>query len=105
MEQIVDLQMQEIRERMDEQAITVELTEAARKWLAGEGYDPAFGARPLKRAIQKYLEDPMAEVIIEASIKEGDTIAVGFDENKEEITVKVQKSRKPASKSEESKKS
>jgi ATP-dependent Clp protease ATP-binding subunit ClpC len=54
-----------------------------------KGFDPQYGARPLKRAIQKYLEDPMAEVFIRASVVEGDTIVVGFNKKKEEITVRV----------------
>ncbi|NIP14076.1 MAG: AAA domain-containing protein, partial [Pseudomonadales bacterium] len=56
MEQIVDLQMKEIRERLEERGIAVELTEAARQWLAAEGYDSAFGARPLRRTLQRYVE-------------------------------------------------
>jgi ATP-dependent Clp protease ATP-binding subunit ClpB len=53
MEEIVVLQMKEVQDRLNDHNITVELTDAARKWLAKEGYDPAFGARPLRRAIQK----------------------------------------------------
>ena len=58
--QIVDLQMKDIRERMGEQGLTVELTDAARLWLAKQGFDPAYGARPLKRALQKYIESPLS---------------------------------------------
>ena len=52
---------------------------------------PTYGARPLKRAIQKYLEDPMAEVLIKANLKEGDSINVGFNSAKSEIKIKIQK--------------
>ncbi len=58
-------------------------------FLAEKGYDPQFGARPLKRAIQKYLEDEMAEIIIKLSISEGDTISVGFDKKNEKLLIRI----------------
>jgi ATP-dependent Clp protease ATP-binding subunit ClpC len=92
MEQIVDLQMKEIRERLNEFGVHVELTDEARKWLARQGYDPAFGARPLRRALQKYLESPLSiELlggkfspgrIIIADIRDGDG-ALRFREKQE----------------------
>ena len=57
----------------------IKMSEAAKDFIAEKGYDIQFGARPLKRAIQKYLEDPMAEVIIKSNMKEGDTIAISFE--------------------------
>ena len=60
MVKIVDLQMKEIQERMGDSGLTIELTDAARQWLAETGYDFAFGARPLRRALQKYLESPLS---------------------------------------------
>ena len=54
--------------------------------MADKGFDPKFGARPLNRAIQKYLEDPIAEEILKAELAKGDTITVGFDKKKEELT-------------------
>jgi ATP-dependent Clp protease ATP-binding subunit ClpC len=80
MERIVDLQMQEIRSRLSEQGIAVELTEAARKWLAREGFDPAFGARPLRRALQKHVESPLSVMILEGKFKTGDTVVVDYAE-------------------------
>ena len=68
----------------------IKLTETAKTFIAEKGYDIQFGARPLKRAIQKYLEDPMAEVLIKSDMKEGDTISVGFNKKTEEITIKIQ---------------
>jgi ATP-dependent Clp protease ATP-binding subunit ClpC len=62
--EIIDILMHEIAERMAEKGISFTLTEKAREWLADKGYDPSFGARPLKRALQTYLEDPMAEEIL-----------------------------------------
>ena len=63
----------------------------ARDYIAERGFDANFGARPLKRAIQKYLEDPMAEVLIKANLHEGDIINVGFNSAKSEIKIKIQK--------------
>jgi ATP-dependent Clp protease ATP-binding subunit ClpC len=80
MERIVDLQMQEIRSRLSEQGIAVDLTEAARIWLAREGYDPAFGARPLRRALQKHVESPLSVMILEGKFKAGDTVVVDYAE-------------------------
>jgi ATP-dependent Clp protease ATP-binding subunit ClpC len=74
MEEIVDLQMQEIRERLQERGVTVELTEAARKWLAKEGYDPAFGARPLRRTLQRYVESPFSKRILRGEFQPGDQV-------------------------------
>ena len=76
MEQIVDLQMKEVQDRLNEYNIKVELTEAARKWLAKEGYDPAFGARPLRRAIQKYVESPLSVELLGGAIPSGSSISV-----------------------------
>ena len=74
MEQIVDLQMMEIRERLEERGITVELTDAARKWLAKEGYDPAFGARPLRRTLQRHVESPLSKRILRGEFVTGDHV-------------------------------
>jgi ATP-dependent Clp protease ATP-binding subunit ClpC len=84
MTQIVDLQMKEVSERMSEHNLTVELTSAARDWLAKVGYDPAFGARPLKRALQKYVEGPLSISLLSGQFAQGDHILVDTDgpENK-----------------------
>ena len=76
MEQIVDLKMEEVRQRLDDHGLKVELSESARKWLAEEGYDPAFGARPLQRALQKFVESPLSVKILQGEFKEGDTVIV-----------------------------
>ena len=65
------------------------ITPEAKDFIASKGYDVQYGARPLKRAIQKYLEDEMAEVIIQATVSEGDIIEVGFDKETEKITTKI----------------
>src|SRR5512143_1708070 len=85
MEEIVDLQMKEIQERLNEYRINVELTEAARKWLAKEGYDPAFGARPLRRAIQKYVESPLSVELLGGKYKDGATVLVDVDAENNQI--------------------
>ncbi|WP_084668976.1 ATP-dependent Clp protease ATP-binding subunit [Spirulina major] len=74
--QIVTIQLQRIRNLLDEQSITLELTEAAKDHLVEAGYDPVYGARPLKRAIQRELENPMATKILENTFGEGDTVQV-----------------------------
>jgi ATP-dependent Clp protease ATP-binding subunit ClpC len=82
---IVDLQMQEVRDRLEERGLNVELTELARKWLADEGYDPAFGARPLRRALQKHVESPLSVKLLKGEFSEGDTIIVDVDDLKENL--------------------
>ena len=64
------------RLRCPDRKITVELEPAAREWLADKGYEPAYGARPLKRVIQKSLQDPLAELILAGGVKDGDTVSV-----------------------------
>ena len=82
MAQIVDLQMKEVSERLSERGLHVQVTPAARNWLANEGYDPAFGARPLQRALQKYVESPLSVRLLEGKFNEGDTILVDVEEDK-----------------------
>jgi ATP-dependent Clp protease ATP-binding subunit ClpC len=79
-ERIVDLQMREIQERLSEHGLRVELTEAARQWLAREGFDPAFGARPLRRALQKHVESPLSVQMLRGDFKSGDVVTVDYVE-------------------------
>ncbi len=76
MGQIVDIQMGRLQKLVDDRKITIELDDAARTWLANRGYDPAYGARPLKRVIQKQVQDPLAEQILAGGVKDGDTVKV-----------------------------
>ncbi|WP_108663431.1 ATP-dependent chaperone ClpB [Acuticoccus kandeliae] len=71
---IVDIQMARVRQLLADRKITLELTEGAREWLAERGYDPVYGARPLKRVIQKEVQDPLAEKILGGEIMDGDTV-------------------------------
>jgi ATP-dependent Clp protease ATP-binding subunit ClpC len=75
-EKIVDLQMKEIRDRLREHGLFIDLTEAARRWLARQGYDSNFGARPLRRALQRYVESPLSVKMLKGEFKVGDTILV-----------------------------
>ncbi|MCD6291714.1 MAG: AAA family ATPase [Anaerolineae bacterium] len=75
-EKIVDLQMQEIGERLADQGIRVELTEAARSWLAREGFDPQFGARPLRRTLQRHVESPLSRRLLKGEFRPGDTVII-----------------------------
>ena len=85
MEEIVVLQMKEVQDRLNEHNITVELTDAARKWLAKAGYDPAFGARPLRRAIQKNVESPLSMELLGGKFKDGAVVQVNVDEENNKI--------------------
>ncbi len=76
MGRIVDIQMQRLAKLLEDRKIRVALEPSAREWLADKGYDPAYGARPLKRVIQKSLQDPLAELILSGRVKDGDTVAV-----------------------------
>ncbi|CAG1016535.1 partial ATP-dependent Clp protease ATP-binding subunit ClpC, partial [Anaerolineales bacterium] len=82
MEEIVILQMKEVQDRLNEHDITVQLSDAARSWLAREGYDPAFGARPLRRAIQKYVESPLSVELLAGKFRDGAVVTVDVADNK-----------------------
>jgi len=87
--QIIDLELKGLYKRIEALGFKLELTEPAKSFIAGKGYDVQFGARPLKRAIQKYLEDDISELIIKSALKEGDTIKVGFDEENQKTVLEV----------------
>ncbi len=92
MEQIVDLQMKELLGRLSEHNVTVELMDTARSWLAKEGYDPAFGARPLQRAIQKYVESPLSVELLAGKFKDDTVVQIDVDEKKNKLVFKKAKS-------------
>ena len=73
---IVDIQMERLTSLLSERKITLELGDDARDWLADKGYDPAYGARPLKRVIQKFVQDPMAEKVLAGEIADGQTVSI-----------------------------
>jgi ATP-dependent Clp protease ATP-binding subunit ClpB len=73
---IVDIQVARLQQLLDDRKIRLELTDAARAWLGRVGYDPVYGARPLKRAVQKYLQDPLADAILAGKVHDGQTVKV-----------------------------
>ncbi|MEW6650167.1 MAG: AAA family ATPase [Chloroflexota bacterium] len=85
MYQIVDLQMNEVGERLKEHGLFVALTESARKWLAQVGYDPAFGARPLRRALQKHIESPLSINVLAGKFQKGDQVIVDYIEGENQL--------------------
>ncbi len=88
---IIDLMLRKLFNRITSLGYTVELTEKAKDFLAAKGYDPQYGARPLNRAIQKYLEDPVAEEILKGELVDGDVILADHDGEAEVLTISVKK--------------
>jgi ATP-dependent Clp protease ATP-binding subunit ClpB len=76
MKGIVEIQLKRLAALLAERKIALDITDAAERWLADAGYDPVYGARPLKRTIQKSLQDPLARMILEGRIREGDRVSV-----------------------------
>jgi ATP-dependent Clp protease ATP-binding subunit ClpC len=74
---IVDLMLRRLREQMATHEVSIELTDEAKELLVDKGYDPAMGARPLRRAIQRYIEDPLADYVLGRQLEPGSTILVG----------------------------
>lgn len=97
---IIDIIMKDVLKRMDNLGFSLELTDEAKKFIAEKGYDQQFGARPLHRAIQKYLEDPLAEEILNQKIKEGNLVKADFDEKESKIKFTIKN--KPSTKKNES---
>ncbi len=85
MEEIVDLQMHEIQERLSDFGVSATLTPAARTWLAKEGYDKSFGARPLKRALQKFVESPLSMKLLKGDFTEGGAVLIDIDTEENKI--------------------
>ncbi len=85
--QIVDLLVEEVQERLSDRGISIELTPRAKEWIAGKGFDPAFGARPLRRTVQRYVETPLARKVLAGEIGDGGRITI--DESEEEITFDI----------------
>lgn len=81
MDGIVDIQLMRLEQRLAQRKITLELDQDARKWLADQGYDPVFGARPLKRVIQRALQDPLAELLLSGEVLDGQTVHVGASDD------------------------
>ena len=91
---IIDIELDQLYERIADIGFTLILTDKAKDYIAEKGFDKEYGARPLKRAIQKYIEDSLAEEIINSNLKEGDTITMDLDEKNDKLTTKVKKQKK-----------
>lgn len=96
---IIDIELKSLYQRIENLGYKIKLTEKAKDFLVEKGWDPQFGARPLKRAIQRYIEDKLAEEIIKTDLMEGTIISIDFDEKKAQIKLSI---RKPKNKSIES---
>lgn len=92
---IIEIELKNLYGRINTLGYQIKLTDAAKDYIEEKGYDPQYGARPLKRAIQKYVEDPLAEEIIKNPLSEGDIIEVDYNKDKGEIVVTVSKPKEP----------
>ena len=101
---IIDLELAHLYKRINDLGYEIELKKDAKDFIVDKGYDSKFGARPLKRAIQKYVEDPLAEQIINSEISEGDKIVLSMNSKKDGLTSKIQKGKAASSKKKASKK-
>lgn len=90
--EIIEILLKDIRKRLSEKGILLELSKSAKDFLVQEGYDPAYGARPLKRAIQRHIEDPLSEELLKGKFKENDTIVCSYENGK--IVFKKKRQRK-----------
>jgi ATP-dependent Clp protease ATP-binding subunit ClpC len=102
---IIDIELEKLQSRITTMGYTIDITQKAKDFIVDKGFDANYGARPLKRAIQKFIEDPLAEEMIKSGITEGDLITIGFDEEKKEISItagkpKVKKDKKSDKKEE-----
>jgi ATP-dependent Clp protease ATP-binding subunit ClpB len=93
--EIIEIQLRRVRERLAQRRIELELTDAAKRHLVKTGYDPVYGARPLKRAIQKELETPLGRKILAGEVRDGQKVVVGFDDIRGELTFTAQPSGEP----------
>ena len=73
---IVEIQLKRLEALLEDRKVTLSLDDSAKTWLADKGYDPVYGARPLKRVIQRFVQDPLAERILAGEVMDGDTVAV-----------------------------
>ena len=87
--QIVSILLRDVQKRLAEEELTLRLTEAAAEFLVGHGYDEHFGARPLKRAIQRFIEDPLSEKILLGEFAKGDDIEVDVSADKTKLEFRV----------------
>ncbi len=94
--QIIDIELEKLLARIKGLGYHLDLTESAKNYIADKGFDKQYGARPLKRAIQKYIEDALAEQIVSSNLSEGDKIIIDLDDKTEELDINIEKAEKPA---------
>ncbi|MCK5401062.1 MAG: ATP-dependent Clp protease ATP-binding subunit [Flavobacteriaceae bacterium] len=94
-DKIIDIELEKLLDRIKELGYTLKLSKSAKAFIAEKGFDQQYGARPLKRAIQKYIEDALAEEIIKSKIHEGDVIKMDLDKTAQKIKIKIEKAQKP----------
>jgi len=92
---IIEIELRKLYNRINELGYQLKLSDGAKAFIADKGFDKQFGARPLKRAIQKYIEDALAEEIITSKIASGDEIFMDIEEGSQELTIKVHKAEEP----------
>src|SRR5579883_3350505 len=90
LKEIVEIQLSRLRQRLEERHISLQLTDAAKEHLVRIGYDPAYGARPLKRTIQKEIETPLGRQILQGKVHDGQTVVVDYDPTRQELTFEAQ---------------
>ena len=100
---IIDIELDKLLNRILDLGYTLKLSNKAKDYIADKGFDKKYGARPLKRAIQKYIEDALAEEIVNSKLTEGDTITMDLDEQKNDLTIKIKKGKKVKEKKTEAK--
>jgi ATP-dependent Clp protease ATP-binding subunit ClpC len=88
---IIDLELVKLYGRINDLGYQIIMSDVSKDFIVDKGYDEKFGARPLKRAIQKFIEDPLAEEIIKSNLNEGDTIQIDLKEGQEELTISIAK--------------
>ncbi len=88
---IIDLELDKLYGRISQLGYTIEITAKAKDYIVDKGFDAAYGARPLKRAIQKFIEDPLAEEIIKSGITEGDVVTIDYSEEKKDVVISITK--------------
>ncbi len=88
---IIELRLEDVRRLLADRKISLELTDAAKELIFTQGYDPSFGARPLKRAIQKFVQDPLAMKILDGEVLHGDHVVVDADKKAGKMTFTVSK--------------
>ena len=92
--QIIEIELKKLFERIKDIGYHLSLSDKARDYIAEKGFDKQYGARPLKRAIQKYIEDVLAEEIVNSKLTEGDSISMDLDEGEDRLTITIEKGTK-----------